>query len=166
MIHTLNNDTAQAKAWCGPAAISMLTGTPISKIEKMVRRIRNENSLSSQKEYKKPVKGMLNQETLKVLKRLGAKVTIRDALIKTVIQPSVIRIPDQWMLLLEARYPQTLATFVEDTKFEKYPYLINVRSHYMVSYKGKVADNNHVIPVKPSKARPKRRIYNAWQVRV
>ncbi len=55
------------RAWCGPAAIAILTGVPLSRIEKMLKRGRKGWG-------SKPIKGTYAHEVVKVLKRLGCKV--------------------------------------------------------------------------------------------
>lgn len=53
--------------YCGPAAVAILTGVPLSRIEKMLKRGRKGWG-------NKPVKGTYNWEVRRVLERLGCKV--------------------------------------------------------------------------------------------
>lgn len=53
--------------YCGPAAVAILTGVPLSRIELMLKRARKGWG-------NKPIKGMYAHEAVKVLKRLGCKV--------------------------------------------------------------------------------------------
>lgn len=55
-------------AWCGPAAIAILTGVPHSRIIDMVRRGRGKGWRA------KPIKGMYAHEVIRVLRRLGCKI--------------------------------------------------------------------------------------------
>lgn len=54
-------------AYCGPSAIAILTGVPLSRIEKMLKRCRKGWG-------GRPVKSTYRWEVVKVLKRLGCKV--------------------------------------------------------------------------------------------
>lgn len=60
-------DNKTGRAWCGPAAIAILTGVPNSRIEKMLKRGRKGWG-------NRPIKGTYNHEVIRVLKRLGCKV--------------------------------------------------------------------------------------------
>lgn len=51
--------------FCGPRSITSITGVPISRVEKMIKRMRKSKS---------PVKGTYVWEVLKCLKRLGCRV--------------------------------------------------------------------------------------------
>jgi hypothetical protein len=135
MLHVLNNDTGHRDAWCGPAAISMLTGASVSVIECLVWQYRHDKE-------RKVISGMSNEETLHILKELHAKVTP----IKNFLQK------------------KTLREFVDDTQSEPYPYLIEVREHYMITFKGKVVDNNQAFPHRPIRDKPKRQVKRAWRV--
>ncbi len=59
------------RPYCGPLAIARLTGVPVSRIEKMLRRnrygrYRDASAL--------PIKGTINAEVINVLQGLGCKV--------------------------------------------------------------------------------------------
>lgn len=66
MIFPLVNDVKH-RAFCGPTAIALLTGVPVSVIEQKLRRGRKGWG-------NKPIKGCYNWEVLRVLKTLGCKV--------------------------------------------------------------------------------------------
>lgn len=81
MLHEPIKDV-KGKGWCGPTAISAITQTPISKIQKMVRRVRadrerkhhgrvlNGGNAKNVNGGKMPVRGMYNFEVIEVMRRL------------------------------------------------------------------------------------------------
>ena len=158
MIYLLNNDTGR-NIFCGPGAISIVTGQPVSKIEKMVRRYRKTNKeyadFMGYPKFKKlvnwmlpsnPIKAMWDHEIIKVLQRLKYKVKI----VKTSLPSNTFK----------PRYI-SLRQFVMDTEYEKYPYIISVKHHYMVTYRGTVLDNNEPWPTPFGDRKPKRRVISA-----
>lgn len=66
MLHTPVMD-CRPTAYCGPSAIAILTGVPLSRIESMLKRGRKGWG-------DKPIKGTYMHEVKRVLKRLGCKV--------------------------------------------------------------------------------------------
>ena len=144
MLYSLNNDVGHKHVYCGPGAIAIVTGQPVSKIEKMIRRYRNEitRQYNQTRRYsiKAQIKSMYNHEVRTVLKRLKVKVNT--------LYPSI----------------QTLRQFVDDTQYEKYPYIVQVTGHYVVTYRGRVMDNQLPLLTSVGCRRPKRHIMAVMQI--
>lgn len=124
MIYSPNNDTGK-RAWCGPTAISCITQVSISKIYKMIRRIRGPQFRYVERKrgwgyIKKRVKGaimsMYDDETLLVLERLG-------------FTPKAC--PKYGKL--------SLRQFCEDSAHTG-PFLISTHNHYLVVSHGAICD--------------------------
>lgn len=123
------------RVFCGPRAIAVLTGVPVSRIEKMFRRIRSEWARRTSRDHTiRPllVRGVYNGEAIKVLARLGCTVTPLQTL-----EP-------------------TIGRFIEDTRTLGLPCLVNVTHHYAVTFKGECSDM--------TAARPAKRVIKAWTV--
>lgn len=128
------------KAYCGPTAIAALTGVPVSRIEKMLRRCRS-NGYRNVDGRKLPIRGTYRGEMIKVLKRLGCKVS-------------------------EYKHVEsTFGRFVEDTRFVDAMFLVNVTGHWMTSCKGTICDTSVITP-KPADDyhRKQRRVKAVWKV--
>lgn len=118
----------KGKGWCGPTAISSITQTPISKIHKMVRRVRADRererfgrvliggSAKGVDGRRMPVMGMYNSEILEVMKRLKFKV-----------------------LKQENNYKGTLKSFIDDCGHLG-PFIVNVTGHYIAVSHGMICD--------------------------
>lgn len=129
------------RPYCGPAAIAILTGVPIARIEKMIRRGRKGYRDSDGRRI--PIKGTHPWEVLKVLERLGCKV--RE-------------------IKCESR---TFGSFVADTVHVSTPYLVEVTGHFMASYRGMYCDTSTLAgpqPIDAYKSRT-RRVRRVWEVR-
>lgn len=131
------------RAYCGPSAVMLLTGVPLSRVEKMFRRARKEwgGTVKSYNGKTLPIKGTWPSEVVKVLKRLGCKVNNFNV------------------------SGGSLAAFVEDTRNVTTPFLINVTGHYMVSFQGMIADSTYKAPIKiEDYPRGARRVKKAWRI--
>jgi len=128
------------RPYCGPRAISILTGVPTSRAEFMIRRIRRGYRNAAGRQL--PIKGTYTGEVRKVLKRLGCKV--ED--FKTT-EPTVIRF---------AADVQHAGTF-----------LVNVTGHYLVVDAGMIADGStDMKPVPAAEFRkPAWRVQRAWRIK-
>ncbi len=144
----------KGKGWCGPTAISSITQTPISKIQKMVRRVRSD---SERKRFgrvligglakrcdggKMPVRGMYNSEIIEVMRRLKFKVVHKS----------------------EKDYKGTLGQFIFDCGHMG-PFIVCVTGHYVAVSKGMICDtftDGKPIPAATySKLRSQVKVY--WQ---
>jgi hypothetical protein len=125
MLHPPIYDT-KAKAYCGPTAISAVGNVPISKIHKMIRRVRsdyergyrgrvlNGGMVKDIRGYKKRIVGVSNSELLQVMKRLGFKSKPHAG-------------------------GMTLRQFCED-RGHMGPFIVNVTGHYIAVSHGMVCD--------------------------
>lgn len=129
------------RPYCGPTAIAALTGVPISRIEKMLRRCRR-NSYRDAMGRKIPIKGTHTWEVVKVLKRLGCKV-------------------EEFKSPLES----TFGKFVDDTKHMG-AFLVEVTGHWMASHKGLFCDTWSLSGPVPIEGywKAQRRVRRAWTV--
>lgn len=119
--------------YCGPRAIAVLTGVPVSRIEKMLRRCRRSGYKSSDGRTL-PIKGTQTGEVIKVLKRLGCKITPMKRV---------------------ATMNTTLGALIEDTVELSAPCLVWVTGHFCVTFKGKCSDGI---------VRRNRWVISAWRV--
>lgn len=126
-------------AYCGPSAIAILTGVPLSRIEKMIRRCR-QGGYKSYDGRKIAIKGTYTWECLKVLKRLGCKV-------------------------IKMKYTEGfLSKFVDDVRHAG-TFLIEVTGHFMVCENGMVGDSSFHDPMPiENYHRGSRRVKQAWKV--
>lgn len=126
--------------YCGPSAISILTGVPISRAEFSIRR-RRRGGYRDAAGRRRPIKGAYNSEVIKCLRLLGCKVKR----VKTA-EP-------------------TLARFVEDTRHAGV-FLVNVTHHYVVTHAGMIADNGTGLKPQPFAdfRKPLWRVTAAWRV--
>lgn len=129
------------KPYCGPTAVSALTGVPLSRIEKMIRRCRRGGYRTSTGR-RIPIKGTYHWELLKVLERLGCKV---EQLKHT---------------------ENTFGKFCEDTAHINSAFLVRVTGHMMATFKSTFCDTSTLsgpIPV-AGYHRASRRVRQAWRV--
>jgi hypothetical protein len=131
MIFPFINDTGRT-AYCGPAAIALLTGIPLSRAEHMVRRCRRGGYRDSNGR-KIPIRGTYISEIRKVLKRLGCKIERHKFV------------------------GMTVAKFVEDTRHAG-TFLIGSSGHLMTCSNGKFADNWRPEPIEPGDVPKARRV--------
>lgn len=127
------------RPYCGPRAISILTGVPTSRAEFMIRRIRH--GFRDAAGRRRPIKGVWNSEVRKVLTRLGCKV--RE--FKTA-EP-------------------TIASFAADAAHAG-TFLLMVTGHYVVIDAGMVVDSSTDMKPVPVAAfhKPLWRVQRAWRV--
>lgn len=126
--------------YCGPTAVAALTGVPLSRIEKMLRRSRK--GFKDRLGRKRQIKGTHSWEIKRVLKGLGCKIT---------------QVPDP---------ERTFGRFVRDTAHINATFLVNVTGHYMVTRKGLFCDNSHLAGPVPIDGyhRALRRVQHAWRI--
>lgn len=132
----------ETRPYCGPTAIGVITGKPLSKVLATIRQVRGDNADAR----KRPVKGMSNWEVIGALKLLGWKVTAKIVF-------------DQ---------AKTLASFLRTRakSLMNVHLLINVTLHYVVVKGRKFADSyTNGEPVFISKAPHRRkRVKHVWVV--
>jgi len=124
MLHTPVYDTGASHVYCGPTAISAVSGEPISKIHKMLRRARKEwgGWVKDDRGRRLPIKGVYNSEMLKVMKRLGYKA-----------------IP-------HVEHGMTFREFLDD-RGHMGPFIVNVTGHYIAVSHGMLCDNSTKTPI-------------------
>jgi hypothetical protein len=128
------------RAYCGPVAVAALTGVPVAHAEKMIRRCRRGGYRDSAGR-RIPIKGTYPWEVIKVMKRLGCKVT-------------------------EMKNPEkTFGRFCSDTVHVGAAFLVQVTGHFMATYRGTFCDTAYPEPV-PVESYPRsvRRVERAWRV--
>jgi hypothetical protein len=135
----LVNDTKRRRGpYCGPTAIGLLTGVPVSRIEKMIRRRRGGYRDVDGKRI--PVRGTGNGEVIAVLEALGCKVEKAKVT------------------------AQTFGRFVDDVRHAG-AFLVNVTGHYMVCEAGMMADTRNMTPIPIEQyGRATWRVQRAWKV--
>lgn len=128
------------RPYCGPTAIAALTGVPIARIEKMIRRGRKGYRDSEGRRI--AIKGTHPWEVIKVLERLGCKVHE----VKT--------------------SHGTFGSFVEDTTHVGLPYLVEVTGHFMATHKGMFCDTSSLDGPRTIEGYRKvmRRVQRVWEV--
>lgn len=126
--------------YCGPTAIGALTGVPIARIEKMLRR-RRRNGYRDALGRKIPIKGTHTWEVVRTLKRLGCKVT-------------------------EMKNPEsTFGRFCQDTAHINASFLVEVTGHFMATFKGQFVDTAHREPTPvQGYSKATRRVVRVWRV--
>lgn len=130
------------RPYCGPAAIAVLTGVPVARIEKMIRRCRKGYARETAGR-RVAVRGTSTGEVITVLERLGCKVERFSGFVP--------KCPVRHL--------------AEDTSFTNQPYLVEVTGHWMALHNGVLADNSNPlgVPVADYK-RGTRRVLAAWAV--
>jgi hypothetical protein len=138
-LHPIKHDLP-GTLWCGPAALSAVTGEPTSRIHDIIKKIRGNN---------RPVKGVTNSELVKTAFVLGYTLEpIHDYF-------------EEWRKApcgsCPIQFKPTLARFVRQRRKELHdPVVINVTGHYVVVHGRTFVDNNVAGPV-PLKKAPRRR---------
>jgi hypothetical protein len=147
-LHKIKHDL-KSTLWCGPAALSAVTGEPTSRIHGIIKGLRGND---------KPIIGVRNSELVKAARILGFELEpIFDAFAEWRAMPACG---------LPLIYP-TLAKFVRVNRDAlKDPVIINVTGHYVTVHRRTFVDNN----VNPEgvrlKTAPHRRcrVKRAWRV--
>ena len=143
MIYEPNIDVKRGSGpYCGPTAIALITGEPISRIEKMIRRKRR-GGFRDSTGRKMPIKGTYPWEIIKVLAALGCRVDLPTKGVKG----------------------ETLNNVVNEHIPAAGTFLIEVTGHFMVASGGMIADTTHKTPIPISTYRRKsRRVQQVWRV--
>ena len=148
MLHT-PYDSDQKKTYCGPTAISAVTGVSISKIHKMIKDIRKERKfgwIATSGHYVRVkqrrgnrIAGITNSETWTVMDRLGYRVI-------TTLEKGM-----------------TLRDFCDDQEHTG-PFIIHTGHHHIAFSHGMMCDTTSKVPVPWKKfPRLKRRVKGFYQ---
>jgi len=142
MLHTPIVDR-KGKVYCGPTAVAAITGMPLSKVEKMLRRVRNEGQADmiggKTPRKSKAVRGIYNTELVKVLGRAGYKVTHHAG-------------------------GMTLGALLDDRGHMGY-HVVHYAHHYVSFARGQIIDNGTLVPVDfGSFGRRAKRVKNFWEI--
>lgn len=155
MLHTPNIDR-KGRAYCGPTAIAAVTGEPVTKIEKMIRRIRSDGErkrygrilygggVKNRDGRRLPIRGMYTWEMKKVMKRLGYK-------------------PVGYGHHKNRNAPRTLREFCDD-KGHLGVFIVEVTDHFVAVSRGMICDTMHKEPVPWQEYRKlSRRVVQWWR---
>lgn len=158
-LHPIKHDL-KSTLWCGPAALSIVTGAATSEIHRLI----------SWRSGKPRVKGISNHQLCMAARDLGYQlVPIYDAkedpkcfeLAPSTCAPgTMIKWPKK------NSFP-TLARFLRENKaaIRSAPVIVNVTRHYIVVHGRSFVDNQNRTPL-PLKKAPgrRRRVWRAWKV--
>lgn len=140
MLHALNKDGFTGKhAWCGPSAISILTGAPLAATTAMA-------AYADDVRYEE-VEGMWREDCVLMLHRLGyrcAPVNLMQRYSDTECGPTLQR-------FIDTRTVEELTT----------PMLVELHGHFITMHYGFGCDNWTETPV-PLREFPKRRRLVKW----
>ncbi len=142
MLFAPNIDVERGRGpYCGPTAVMLLTGEPLSRIEKMIRR-RRRGGYRDINGKRIPIRGTYTWEITRVLKTLGCKVE-----------------------KLKRVEGETINSLVTECLPSTGAFLIVVTGHFMVASGGMIADTTHQTPI-PIKdyGRKTRRVEQVWKV--
>lgn len=126
--------------YCGPTAVAALTGVPVGRIEKMIRRKRRGGHRDALGR-RRAVRGTYTWEIVRLLTRLGCKVQ-------------------------EMADPEsTFGRFCDDTAHMSSAFLVEVTGHFMAVYRGSFIDTGHMQPTPAAGyAKAARRVKRAWRI--
>ena len=140
LLHPVKHDL-KSTLWCGPAALSAISGRPTSEIHGILKQVRNSD---------RPIKGIYNRELKAAAERLGYR-----------LEPVF-----QWCAGAPASWKRpTLAKFVRENRQELgLPVVVQVTGHYVVVHKQTFMDNFCPEGVRLKRAPHRRcRVKNAWR---
>jgi hypothetical protein len=150
MLNTPNYDV-RTSPYCGPTAISAVTGEPISRIRELAQNYRGPKSNG----HARAIMGMSNKELLSVMAQLGWRVvqSSGDTDNRNCHPMDVFRLDD----------------FLDAVQLGKHggdsdgPYIVNVTGHYYAVGWGEICDNNFKLPMPIHKfKRGRRRWVKQW----
>jgi hypothetical protein len=152
---------ADSNKFCGPAALSLLTGRHVDSCIKEIRAFRNRDGFLSGFR-RRPVKGMDKTEVVRVLNRMGYMP-------QTVFHWELDHVPLKSLDEQDSGKP-TLVAFMRWLK--KHPcwspkkkYLVMVTDHYVVVRGRKLFDNHNPEGVFFGRYdRRRKRVIQAWEV--
>lgn len=149
MLWPVQNDTGRWRYYCGPAAVSALTGTPVTRVEKMIKRVRQE----ARRKLPPAIRRKRNEWARKQMVRGTGTYEV-----KTVLERLGCRIED---------YPtsdlKTLGQFVDDTQFMDGAFLVSVTGHWVATSTGHIAETLNGGAVKWVEG-DRRKVKSAWRV--
>jgi hypothetical protein len=122
-LHTPNYDI-RTRAYCGPTAISAVTGEPISVIRDAIRQASGKIARANGSAW--PITGVNNENLLAAMQLLGWQIV------------------EQWSEPA-AGGPYTLDSFARDRGNDG-PFIVNVTGHYVAISQGEFCDPFTVLP--------------------
>jgi hypothetical protein len=143
-MHTVKHDL-RGKLWCGPAALSAITGLPTSAVRNAVQDLRHNV---------RPVQSLSGSEALRVLEHLGFGAHClysRDMYSTDFSTPTLVQFQRCWRNYLN----------------EPYPVLVNITGHFVVLQDNAFLDSWTKVPVPfaDAGARVRRKhVDSAWQI--
>ena len=146
----------RGRVWCGPTAIAAISGLPVSKIHRMIRRYRNKTrrfyGIAPYQRKTRP-RGMGDIETLAVLDQLGYRPINRFHRHKD----GTPYTPGAYL------WRKSLREFCLD-RGHYGPFLIQLHNHYVTVSHGMICDSFTKVPI-PWREYPrlKRLVMNFWQ---
>jgi len=165
MLRPINNDSG-GRPYCGPAAISSITGAKTSLIYKKIRRIRNTREKSIRQGNRLlggsvfaldgkriPIRGMYNGEIVETMKRLGWPVKERSGDEIAFSLARTISLPNR-----------SLRSFCEN-RAHMGPFIVETTRHYVAVSHGLICDTRtNGVPI-PWQQYPKlsRRVRKWWR---
>jgi hypothetical protein len=120
--------------WCGPSALSIITGRTVNYCAKLIADDRNETERWRQRKVtSKMVKGASNDEVIWALQRMGFDAK----------RVEIKRVPGQGRES-QRRLMPTLHRYMRERGGAEWKgvMLVNVTSHYVVIHKDTVSDNH------------------------
>jgi hypothetical protein len=117
-------DVGQSRAFCGPTAMSAVTGKPISVVRDAVRQASGKIHKSNGSAW--PVMGMHNADLVAAMRLLGWRVA------------------EEWHEP-EGGKPYTLDSFARDRSYDG-PFIVGVTGHYVAISQGEFCDTVTVLP--------------------
>tara|TARA_Y100001973_G_C5022992_1_gene244121 strand:+ start:190 stop:633 length:444 start_codon:yes stop_codon:yes gene_type:complete len=140
MLHRIDAKGWNGKAWCGPSAVSTLTGAPLIHTHSRAAFYQNQAM--------KKVKGMYNEEVILLLREQGYGVRQIDLTERFETQPTI-------NMFMKSRTPYEFAM----------PILLGITNHFISVHMNWACDNWTLNPVPFNEfPKPKRRVEFAFVV--
>ena len=132
MLHTPVYDVS-TRAFCGPTAMSAVTGLPISVIRDAIRKVSGREVTSNGRKH--PIMGLCHKDLVVAMDSLGWNV---EHCVET----------DNHLVHHMDKY--RLDDFFNDHGHDG-PYIVNVTGHYIAVSHGEVCDTYTVLPIEINK---------------
>jgi hypothetical protein len=151
MLHTPHYDVSTA-AYCGPTAMSAITGRPISEIRYEIRRWWKDSGVPNKSNgHALPIMGIANTDLTTTMWRMGWQII------------------DQMKQFQASDFKGWAKPYTLDQFFKEHgsdgPYIVEVTGHYLAVSHGEVCDTytKLPIPIERWKRGRKRWVKNWWQ---
>jgi hypothetical protein len=132
VLHTPYYDV-RTRAFCGPTAISAVTGLPISQIRDAIRSAGGKKLTADGRAH--PIMGVSNADLLAAMEALGWRVVDK-------MQGVDYRLPAK-----ERMKPYRLREFFDYAQMHEGPFIVNVTGHYIAVSEGEVCDTYTKLPI-------------------